>query len=335
MQRSTKTVLPADNVLPPGPRLPPAAVLPPGKTLRIGDWRVDPLSGEIARPGETARIEARTMRLLQYLAERAGETVSIDELLNQVWPDVTVSSDSVYQAIASLRRTLGDDPRSPTYIATAPRLGYRLVAAVSEWSKHSADTTTGLKDSSPVAPDAAPQKPAGRNRIRPLWAVAAAVLVLLPGGFLVRYRLMEQRPPASAGLAVRQQNSVAVLPFLDLTEGMRNEEFADGMTEELIDRLSNVAGLHVPSATSSFYFKNKHLPLGDIARNLGVAYVLDGSVRKSGQRLRVAARLVRVENGFVMWSETYDKTLDDLLMVQDDIAGDVTKALTQSIENQQ
>src|SRR5437764_14557060 len=96
--------------------------------LRIGEWRVDPVSGEITRNGEPARIELRTMRLLECLAEHAGETVSIDELLNQVWPDVTVSSDSVYQAVATLRRTLGDDPKNPVYIATEPRLGYRRVA---------------------------------------------------------------------------------------------------------------------------------------------------------------------------------------------------------------
>ena len=90
----------------------------------------------------------------------------------------------------------------------------------------------------------------------------------------------------------------------------------------------------MPSATAAFYFKNKQVALGEMAKNLGVAYVLDGSVRKLGARLRVAARLVRAENGFVMWSETYDRTVDDLLAVQDDIAGDVTKALTQSIEGQ-
>jgi TolB-like protein len=115
---------------------------------------------------------------------------------------------------------------------------------------------------------------------------------------------------------------------------MRNEEFADGMTEELIDRLSKVAGLHVPSATASFFFKNKQVALGEMAKNLGVAYVLDGSVRKSGARLRVSARLVRADNGYVMWSETYDRTVEDLLAVQDDIAGDVTNALAQSIEGQ-
>ena len=88
----------------------------------------------------------------------------------------------------------------------------------------------------------------------------------------------------------------------------------------------------VPSPTSSFYFKGKQIPIAEIAKTLGVAYVLDGSVRKSGARLRVAARLIRADNGYVVWTETYDRSLNDILMVQDDIAGEVTKALRASIE---
>ena len=103
------------------------------------------------------------------------------------------------------------------------------------------------------------------------------------------------------------------------------------MTEELIDKLSKIPGLRVPAPTSSFYFKGKHVPVTDIAKTLGLAYVLDGSVRKSGDRLRVAARLIRADTGFVVWSETYDRPFDDLLMVQDGIAGEVTKALRTSL----
>jgi len=290
--------------------------------LRIGDWRVDPVSGEMARNGEApVRVEARTMRLLQCLAEHAGETVSIDDLLSQAWPDVTVTSDSVYQSVATLRRLLGDDPKNPVYIATVPRLGYRMLAPVSAWMDE--------------VPDAA----AGQRR-RPgtflLWGGCVLLVVLLAGGFLVYSRMASRREAATgsgaATLSGAAQRSVAVLPFLDLTEGMRNEEFADGVTEELIDKLSKVPGLHVPSATASFYFKNKQVAVGEIAKKLGVAYILDGSVRKSGARLRVAARLVRAENGYVMWTETYDRPAGDLIMVQDDIAGDVTSALTQSIK---
>src|SRR5579864_8605445 len=107
--------------------------------LRIGEWRVNPASSEISREGTTTRIDFRAMRLLLCLAEHAGEVVSIDDLLNKVWPEVNVSSDSVYQAVASLRRQLADDSRQPTYIETVPRLGYRMVAKVSAWPDSSLD----------------------------------------------------------------------------------------------------------------------------------------------------------------------------------------------------
>src|SRR5580692_11701128 len=105
------------------------AVIP----LRVGAWCVDPRLGQISRNGETVRVEARTMKLLVCLAERAGEVVSIDDLLDEVWSGVVVTPDSVYQAVASLRRLLGDDAKQPEYIATVPRLGYRMVAPVSPW----------------------------------------------------------------------------------------------------------------------------------------------------------------------------------------------------------
>ncbi|HEX3470892.1 MAG TPA: winged helix-turn-helix domain-containing protein [Silvibacterium sp.] len=297
---------------------------PARTTLRIGAWRVDPASGEISRNGETARLEARTMRLLLCLAEHPGEVVSIDELLDQVWTGVAVSPDSVYQAVASLRRQLGDDPKQPSYIATVPRQGYRMVAAVSPREEPSSRSNNG--QASEVVGH--PQKPRTQRKFVLALAAGVAVCLALAGGLFVRGRIGHS---AAAADVPQSQKSIAVLPFLDLTEGMKEEEFADGMTEELIDKLSKVPGLRVPSATSSFYFKGKQVPVADIAKSLGVAYVLDGSVRKSGQRVRIAARLVRAENGYVIWSETYDRPLDDLLMVQDDIAGEVAGELKESI----
>src|SRR5258706_368880 len=187
------------------------------KPLRIGDWRVDPASGQISKDSETARLEVRTLRLLLCLAERAGEVVSIDDLLNQAWAGVIVSPDSVYQAVASLRRQLGDDTKQPTYIETVPRL-------------------------------------------------------------------------------------------------------------------SKVPGLRVHAPMSAASLKGKTFTIVDMAKMLKVAYVVDGSVRKSGGRLRVAARLIRGDDEYVVWSQTYERPVDDILMVQDDIAGEVTKALRASIE---
>jgi TolB-like protein/DNA-binding winged helix-turn-helix (wHTH) protein len=304
--------------------------------LRIGTWCVNPTSGQISRDGESARLEARTMRLLLCLAEHAGEVVSIDDLLNQVWSGVVVSPDSVYQAVASLRRLLGDDPKQPTYIATVPRLGYRMVATVSPWVEgRIAQTVAPTASPTALESDATAIANAPRPglRWRTLLAIGAVICLSVAVAFLLHGNTTNQRHVESPGIAPPQtQKSLAVLPFLDLTEGMKNGEFADGMTEELIDKLSKLPGLRVPSPTSSFYYRDKVMPVADIAKALGVVYVLDGSVRKSGVRVRVAARLVRADNGYVMWLETYDRPFHDLLMVQDDIAGEVTKALGASTE---
>jgi TolB-like protein/DNA-binding winged helix-turn-helix (wHTH) protein len=288
--------------------------------LRVGAWCVNPATGEISRNGETLRLEARAMLLLLCLAEHAGEVVSIEELLNQVWTGVIVSPDSVYQAVASLRRQLRDDPKQPSYIATVPRLGYRMVATVGPWP----DSGRPDVGTSEVHP--------GLSRGVVAWFVVAVLLFALVVAAGLRLRTSNNRQSASPVIAAQPQKSVAVLPFLDLTDGMKEEEFADGMTEELIDKLSKIPDFRVPPPTSSFYFKGKKVPLAEIARTLGVAFVLDGSVRKSAARFRVAARLVRAENGYVMWSETYDRPLVDKLLVQEDIAGEVAKALKSSIE---
>src|SRR5258705_6667277 len=159
--------------------------------------------------------------------------------------------------------------------------------------------------------------------------------------FLIRGRVANNNLSASPAIAPQPQKSIAVLPFLDLTAKMNEEPFADGMTEELIDKLSKIPGLRVPPPTASFYFKGQLWPrshgtaqitIAEIAKKLAVAYVLDGSVRKSGARLRVDARLIRADNGYVVWSESYDRAFDDILLVQEDIAGEVAKALRASID---
>jgi transcriptional activator of cad operon len=304
--------------------------------LRIGAWCFNPTSCEISRDGETAQLEMRTMRMLLCLAQHAGEVVSIDDLINQVWSGVSVTPDSVYQAVASLRRLLGDDPRQPTYIATVPRLGYRMVATVSPWTDEAIPQTDSSRASDSETPTSATTVGPPPNRLRRaaiIWAAGAALSLMFVVALLVYAKITNNNQSASPAITTQPQRSIAVLPFLDLTEEMNQEPFADGMTEELINKLSKIPGLQVPAPTSSFYFKGKQLPIAEIAEMLGVAYVLDGSVRKSGARLRVAARLVRADNGFVVWSETYDRPVDDMLMLQDDIAGEVTKALRTSIES--
>jgi TolB-like protein/DNA-binding winged helix-turn-helix (wHTH) protein len=294
---------------------------PIAKPVIVGNWRVDPLRGEMSREGEIVRLDGRTMQLLMYLAGRSGAVVSIQDLLDHVWSGVVVTSDSVYQAIASLRRLLGDDARQPAYIVTVPRLGYRLIAQVVDAVDQSPSASPPTE---PGPPPPATRPPHRRSRS---WLTAGAVTLCILSALVFGFR---QKLQSIGGIAAPPvpAASVGVLPFLDLTsESMEKEYFADGMTEELVDRLSRIPGLHVPSATSSFHLKGKDFTVAEAANALGVTYVLDGSVRQSDSVLRIAARLVRASDGYVMWSGTYDRPLGDQLKAQDDIAGEVAKAL--------
>ncbi len=295
--------------------------------LRVGAWCLDPRTGQMSREGEVVRVEARTLRLLMYLAERAGEVVSIDELLSHVWSGVVVTPDSVYQGVAALRRMLGDDPKQPQYIATVPRLGYRMIAKVRPLVEEPLDLAPEPAPAGQPPPAATPVYVSG---IRPL-LIALAVACLAALTVLLLNSKLTGRHSATVASAAAPK-SVAVLAFLDLTsQAMAEEYFADGITEELIDKLSKISDLHVAPPTASFYFKGRRATVTDMARSLGVAYMLDGSVRKSGSTLRISARLVRAADGYVAWSETYDRPEGDKLWIQEDIANEVARALRAAI----
>lgn len=269
--------------------------------FRLLDWRVDPARGLLTpvQGGESLRLDARAFQLLLHLARHPGEVVSIDELLDEVWTGVVVSPDSVYQAIAGLRRALGDDAKEARYIATVPRQGYRLVA---------------LPQADEVAP-VPPQPQAQRSRRGligaglGLAAVAAGLAWWLP------------RAPAPGA------HAVAVLPFSDLTDAMDQEPFADGMTEQIIDTLSRRPGWQVPALSRVMFYKGKEVPMAQLARDLGVHHVLEGSVRRSGDTLRVSARLVKTADGYVVWSEAFDRPGTDRLAVQAEVATAIGQAL--------
>lgn len=285
----------------------------PARALRVGAWLVDPRRGEITRDGSHVRLEARSMRLLMHLATHAGEVVGIDDLLEHVWTGVIVTPDSVYQAVTSLRRALGDDARSPTYIATVPRLGYRMIATVEPWEDTHAQRATR------------PARHAGRRRR--IGALAAILLIVLGAAGAWGWH-----SHVAAQAATAAPLSLAVLPFLDLTTQAMDEEYvADGMTEEIIDRLSTLPGVRVPGATASFYYKDKSLPVADIARALGVDYVLDGSVRKSGDTVRIATRLLHARDGYVVWTRSFDRPRGSVLSMQKDVAEEITRSLSTAL----
>jgi TolB-like protein/DNA-binding winged helix-turn-helix (wHTH) protein len=286
--------------------------------VQIGEWMVHPELDSISRGTETQKLEPRTMRLLMCLANSAGDVVSIERLLTDVWTGVVVGSASVYEAVSQLRKILGDVDPKPTYIATVPRKGYRLIASVRRVGVPGDTTEAAIIQHKTARP-------------RRVWVMAGTVVLVL--ALIAAYFLggkawlppgKGQTPAASVAVG---DKSIAVLPFTDLSEKKDQEYFADGMAEEIINLLVKVSGLKVISRTSSFQFKGKTADLRIIGTQLGVIYLLEGSVRKSGDRLRVTAQLVNSRDGSQLWSQTYDRDLSDVLKMQDEIAASLVRAL--------
>jgi transcriptional activator of cad operon len=312
----------------------------PHHTLQIGEWRVDPSLDQITRDGKAVKLEPRAMRVLVCLAEHAGQVVTVDQLLDTVWKDVVVTPDSVYQAVAALRKALGDDPKEPTYIANVVRRGYRLVAPVTPWVEPHPIHGQASASANPAACPELPipstiSSPGSRASAHWPWIVLATALVvgtgLLVGHFLGHHERQSGSRGADVATPGLRAQSVAVLPFLDMSDTKDQQYFADGLTEELIERLASVPRLHVVARSSSFYFKGKQATLTEIAKTLGVGYLLEGSVRKAGNALRITAHLVRADDGSDLWSKTYDRPLADIFNIQDEIAGAVVQVLKISI----
>jgi TolB-like protein/DNA-binding winged helix-turn-helix (wHTH) protein len=289
---------------------------PDSHVLRIGSWRVDPSLDEISRDGTAIKLEPRTMRLLVCLAEHAGEVVSVEQLLDQVWKDVVVTPNSVYHAVAALRRVLGDSTKEPTYIANILRRGYRLVAPVAPWLDSPIST-----DPKPAAvPEGVPPVPGARATLaRHLRWLALALLVGVALG--LTYLYVKSAP---------QKVMLAVLPFQNLSGDAGRDYFSDGMTEELITQLGSLdpSRLGVIARTSSMHYKGSQKDIAEIARELGVNYVLEGSVRGSSERVRVTAQLIATNDQTHLWAESFDRDPSDVLRLQ----GDVARAIADKIE---
>jgi TolB-like protein/DNA-binding winged helix-turn-helix (wHTH) protein/Flp pilus assembly protein TadD len=301
-------------------------------TLKVGECVIDPGVDEVSRDGTTIKLEPRAMRVLMHLVHHAGEVVSVQELLDTVWADVVVTQDSVYTAIAALRRALGDDSREPRYIANVPRRGYRLVAPVTPDSGPASETPQPELSAAPVVAQAGHAGASSGHR--PMWSlVAAAVAALAALAYLVVAKPWAARPaphsPAAAVTADRAAGdlSIAVLPFANLSADREQEYFADGISEELLSLLTKFPQLRVISRSSAFSFKGQNLAVAEIAKRLNVGLVLEGSVRQAGTEVRITAQLIDARADRQLWSETYDRPLVNIFALQDEIAAAVVSQL--------
>ena len=246
------------------------------------------------------------MGVLVMLAEKPGHVVLRTDLLDRLWPNVIVTDEVLSRCIYELRRQLSQaagDEQFKEAIETLPKRGYRLKAAVT-----------------PDAP--APESPPVPKRsVAPLLVGAAAVLiaVLAVWWFL--------RPTDTSSPARHAAHSIAVLPFVDMSQTRDQAYLADGLSEEILNRLAQSRDLRVIARTSSFALRDPALDVAEIARRLQVTHVLEGSVRKSGDTVRVTAQLIAASDSSHVWSETFDRRIQDLLAVQDEIAVAVATAL--------
>src|SRR5271157_586702 len=272
----------------------------PPTLIRFGPFEADCQSQELKKQGVRLRLSRQSFQILKVLLERPGELVTREELRQTLWPSDTFVDfeHSLNAAVNRLRECLGDDADNPHYIETLPRRGYRFVA--------------------PIEGRGSKLGPTGQK----LWAVLVVTILALAvvaGGLWHKSRQRAARP--------RGTPSIAVLPFADLSPSHDQEYFSDGLAEEILNDLAKIPNLRVVARTSAFQFKGKNEDLRVIGRKLNVENVLEGSVRREGTRVRITAQLVEANGGFHLWSESYDRDLNDVLTVQDDIATAVTSAL--------
>ncbi len=288
--------------------------------VRFGAFAVDLRSGELRKDGVKTKLQEQPFRLLKLLLERPGEVVTRDELRKRLWPEDTFVAfdDGLNTAIKKVRDALGDSAEKPRLIETLPKHGYRFILPV---------TTIATEPASELSTGSA--EPASQVLRRPLWAnvrswsrsrtvlplaIGAAALLLV--AYLVRPHVRPQAKPRSGKIML------AVLPFKNLSGDRDQEFFSDGMTEEMITSLGGLHPEHlgVIARTSAMRYKNTSHSLQQIGQDLGIQYVLEGSVRRSGDRVRITAQLVQVSDQTHLWAQTYDRNLRDMFAIQTEVA---------------
>jgi TolB-like protein/DNA-binding winged helix-turn-helix (wHTH) protein/Tfp pilus assembly protein PilF len=299
-------------------------VVIPVDSIRFGaDFEFDVRAYQLRSGGIPIKLSRTQMELLRLLIERRGELVSREEIVERIWPPgVFVDTDnSINAAISRIRQVLRDDAEDPQFVETVVGRGYRFIAPVSEglpetsaapgsdgWSKDQ-----DRPDQLPPPVDA----PSERLPESRLWYYAAIALALCAAVAISVWSLRKRTPPASEGRVM-----VAVLPFKNLTGDVTQEYFSDGLTEEMLTQLGRMDPQHlgIIARTSVMRYKENPKPIDRIGTELGVQYILEGSVRRNANRVRISAQLIQVKDQTHLWAEEYDRDVQDILVVQSEIS---------------
>ena len=273
---------------------------PARRVVRFGSYEVDLRAGELRKKGFKIRLQEKPFQILAALLEHPGELVTRKELQERLWSaDTFVDFDgSLNAAVGKVREALGDSAENPRFVETLPRRGYRFIAPV---EKHVSSLTAATDSgASPQSSAEGQGLPLAKDEVNVAWTGRASA---------------------------PHEKSIAVLPFENLSSESEQEYFCDGITEELINALTQVDGLRVVARTSAFAFKGQHRDIRRIGEELNVGIVVEGTVRKAGDRLRITAQFINVLSGYHLWSRQYDRKLKDVFAIQEEIAQAIVKAL--------
>jgi TolB-like protein/DNA-binding winged helix-turn-helix (wHTH) protein/Flp pilus assembly protein TadD len=291
-------------------------------------FRLDTANHLLWCDGERVPVTPKAFDLLAYLVEHAGQLVTQDEILEALWAGTYVNPEVLRKYILEIRKALGDRPDSPEFIETLPKRGYRFVAPVTDEGTAeppNVPTSHATEEHATEEKVGPPSEREGSSDRHILWKFAIVpVLVVVTAAAIARHF---QVPRNGVNASSVRNTSIAVLPFADMSAAKDQEYFSDGLAEQLINDLARVSGLKVVGRSSAFQFKGKNEDLRDVGRKLGVANVLEGSVRRDGNHVRITAELIKADDGFQLWSQTYDREIKDIFAVEDDIALAATEAL--------
>jgi TolB-like protein/DNA-binding winged helix-turn-helix (wHTH) protein/Tfp pilus assembly protein PilF len=298
-----------------------AQLADPHRILCFGSFEVDIVSGELRRHGLKIRLQDQPFRLLVLLLERAGDVVTREEVREKLWPAETyVDFDhSLNTAVRKLREALGDSAEAPRYVETLARRGYRFIAPVAPRTAQVAYSAKAAVASLLPSPVARPSTSARRLLI-------LAIVVMSCAAALVAYWVVSRPGPMTQpGGKV----TLAVLPFDNLTGDADQEYLTDGLTEEMITQLGRLepGRLRVLARSSTWKYKRADRDIGQLRRELGVDYVLEGSLRRASERVRVTAQLVQVDDQSQVWAETYERDFRDVLILQSEVAEAIARTI--------
>jgi TolB-like protein/DNA-binding winged helix-turn-helix (wHTH) protein/Tfp pilus assembly protein PilF len=327
---------------------------PPANFYEFGAFQLDPVKRLLRRlDGTPVPLTPRVFETLLYMVEHHDSVMDKERIMEAVWSDSIVEENNLAQAIWKLRQVFGETPGSHSYIVTVPGRGYRFVAEVSKRngnmvSRMPLDSTTtptsvqGLTEADPTTDQDQLFPKARHGTSRSDWrifgaAIAAIIVLGLAVLFFARYRSLpvSVRAPSSpapggavlSAPARTAEKSIAVLPFENRSDEKENAYFTDGIEDEILTRLSNIADLKVISRTSTRQYQSKPANLREIAKQLGVANILEGSVQKVADQVRVNVQLVNAQTDSHLWADTYDRKLTDIFGVESEIAKGIAESL--------